>query len=120
MLCLKGKDMDYLQMTAPCSLDGFNCHFFLAHKDQEAMNQVEHWSKELNIPLKIMLCRGCRDHNGQIQLQKHLSGESHRCAAYECSQSEGLKFCGDSDQFPCDNLHSYADKALSELSTLTI
>jgi len=33
--------MDYLQMTDPCGRDCFNCHFFLAHKDQEAMNQPD-------------------------------------------------------------------------------
>lgn len=58
-----------------------------------------------------MLCKGCRSHNGQIPLQKHAFGEAHRCAAYECSQKKGLKFCGECDQFPCNNLHSYADKA---------
>jgi len=103
--------MNYLQMTAPCGLDCFNCHFFLAHKDPEAMRQVEQWSKELNISIEIMHCRGCRNHNGQIPLQKHLFGDSHRCAAYECSQDKGVKFCGDCEEFPCDNLHPYADKA---------
>ena len=29
----------------------FNCTFFLAHEDQEAMKQVEQWSEELNIPV---------------------------------------------------------------------
>ena len=43
--------MDYHQMTAPCGLDCFNCAFFLAHEDQEAMKQVEQWSEELNIPV---------------------------------------------------------------------
>ena len=103
--------MDYFQMTAPCGLDCFNCQFFLAQEDEEAMNKVIKLSKEHNIPLGIMLCKGCRSHNGQIPLQKHVFGESHRCAAYECSQEKGLKFFGDCDQFPCDNLHPYADKA---------
>ncbi len=65
--------MDYYQMTAPCGLDCFNCTFFLAPEDHEAMKQVEQWSEELNIPVKTMLCHGCRSHNGQIPLQKHLS-----------------------------------------------
>jgi hypothetical protein len=103
--------MDYLKMTAPCGLDCFNCPFFLAHKEPEAMSQVQQWSKELHIPMDIMFCRGCRNHNGQIPLQKHLSGEAHRCAAYECSQDKELDFCGECEQFPCDNLHPYADKA---------
>ena len=103
--------MDYFQMTAPCGLDCFNCHFFLARKDQEAMREVEKLSKEYKIPVDIMLCSGCRNHNGQITLQKHVFGEAHRCAAYECCSAKGLKFCGDCEQFPCDNLHPYADKA---------
>jgi hypothetical protein len=103
--------MDYYQMTAPCGLDCFNCHFYLARKDKEAMNMVEKLSKEYNIPVDIMLCNGCRSHNGQIPLQKHVFGDAHRCAAYECSRGKGLRYCSDCDEFPCDNLHPYADMA---------
>jgi hypothetical protein len=103
--------MDYCQMTAPCGLDCFNCHFYLACKDKEAMNMVEKLSKEFNIPVEIMLCKGCRSHNGRIPLQKHVFGDAHRCAAYECSQGKGFEYCGDCDEFPCDNLHPYADMA---------
>lgn len=104
--------MDYFQMTAPCGLDCFNCHFYLAHEDQEAMKVVEKLSEKLNIPVEIMLCKGCRSHSGKIPLQQHIFGEAHRCAAYECSQkSKNLDFCGDCDEFPCDHLHPYADKA---------
>ena len=106
--------MDYFQMTDPCGLDCFNCHFYLAQEDQDAMNTVVKISKDYNIPLEVMLCKGCRNHDGRIPLQKHVFGEAHRCAAYECSKEKGLNFCGDCDQFPCDNLHPYADKA-SEL-----
>jgi hypothetical protein len=103
--------MDYLKMTAPCGLDCFNCHFFLARADKEAMKTVEKLSAKHSIPIDVMLCKGCRCHNGQIPLQKHVFGEGHRCAAYECSKEKGLDFCGDCDQFPCDNLHPYADMA---------
>ena len=103
--------MDYFQMTAPCGLDCFNCHFFLAPEDKEAMSTVKTLSEKFNIPVALMLCNGCRKHNGQIPIQKQIFGDAHRCAAYECSQSKGLKFCGACDQFPCDNLHPYADKA---------
>ena len=103
--------MDFFQMTAPCGLDCFNCHFYLANENQDAMSKVEELSKEHNVPVEIMLCNGCRHHDGQIPLQKHAFGETHRCAAYECSQEKNLKFCGDCDQFPCDNLHPYADMA---------
>ena len=97
--------MDYYQMTAPCGLDCFNCHFYLASKDREAMRTVKKLSEEFDIPVDIMLCNGCRNHSGQIPLQKQVFGDTHRCAAYECSQGKGLRFCGDCDEFP------YADKA---------
>lgn len=103
--------MDYVQMTAPCGLDCFNCTFYLAREDQEAMKEVEGWSKQFNIPVETMLCKGCRKHNGQIPLQKHIFGETHECAAYECCQERGHRLCGDCREFPCDHLHPYADKA---------
>ena len=103
--------MDYLQMTAPCGLDCFNCLFYLALKNRKAMNKVEILASEYTIPVEKMVCRGCRKHDGKIPLQKHVFGEIHRCAAYECSREKNLQFCGDCDQFPCDNLHPYADKA---------
>lgn len=103
--------MNYSQMTAPCGLDCFNCTFYLANEKADAMKQVEQWSKELDIPLEVMNCRGCRNHDGQIPVQKYLFGEKHCCAAYECSKREGIQFCGECEHFPCDYLHPYADKA---------
>lgn len=103
--------MDYYHMTAPCGLDCFNCHFYLAHKNRKSMEIVERLSSEYTIPVETMLCKGCREHDGQIPLQKHLFGEDHRCAAFKCSMSRGFVFCCDCRDFPCDNLHPYADKA---------
>ncbi len=103
--------MDYTHLTAPCGLDCFNCAFFLVDIDEEASKQVKKWSNELQIPLEIMKCRGCRSHDGQIPLQKHIFGEQHRCAAYECGKEKSHEFCGNCDDFPCDKLHPYADKA---------
>ena len=103
--------MDYLQMTAPCGLDCFNCTFYLAREDSEAMKQLEIWSEKLNIPTEIMRCEGCRNHDGQIPLQLRLFGDDHRCGAYECSKAKKVAFCGECEDFPCDYLHPFADKA---------
>ena len=103
--------MDILHMTAPCGLDCFNCHFYLAREDPEALRTVEQLSDQYRIPVDVMLCDGCRAHDGRIPLQKHVFGEAHRCAAYECARTKGVALCGDCDQFPCDHLHPYADKA---------
>ncbi len=106
--------MDYLKMTAPCGLDCFNCHFYLANDDSEALETVKEIAAHYKMPMDVMLCGGCRAHDGRIPLQLHAFGEDHRCAAYECAKEKGMTFCGDCDRFPCDNLHPHADRA-SEL-----
>ena len=103
--------MDYQKMTAPCGLDCFNCDFFLANSDEEILERVKIRMKEYNLP--VILCKGCRAENGKIPLQKYVYGENHRCAAYECTCSKGIQLCSECDEFPCDKLHPYADKAVS-------
>jgi len=83
----------------------------LAIENKEARAAVEKMSEEYNVPVEIMLCKGCRYHDGRIPLQKHIFGDSHRCAAYECSKTKGIDFCGECNDFPCDNLHPYADRS---------
>ena len=102
---------DYFNLTAPCGLDCFNCRLFLAHEDPDARAEVEQMAEAYGVPFEIMLCRGCRNHNGRIPVQQHIFGEAHRCAAYECSRKEKVDFCGECKQFPCDSLHPYSDKA---------
>ncbi|ACL06367.1 conserved hypothetical protein [Desulfatibacillum aliphaticivorans] len=101
--------MDYAFMTAPCGLDCFNCIYFLAHEDDAAMEEVKKISEQYGTPIDVMLCMGCRAHDGRIPLHQHLFGEDHRCASYECVKGKELEFCGDCDDFPCDFLHPYAD-----------
>ena len=103
--------MDYFKMTAPCGLDCFNCQFFLANDNAEALEMVKKMAEDYSMPVDVMLCKGCRAHDGRIPLQKHRFGSLHRCAAYECSKEKGMNFCGECEDFPCDNLHPYADMA---------
>ncbi len=103
--------MDCFELTAPCGLDCFNCVFYLAPENPEAKARVEQLAKEHNMPMDVMECRGCRHHEGRIPLQIHMFGDSHRCAAYECARSKDHHLCGDCENFPCDSLHPYADKA---------
>jgi hypothetical protein len=103
--------MDHLQMTAPCGLDCFNCTFNPVQEDEKVMKQVELWSEEYNLPTDVMLCQGCRNHDGQIPLQKHLFGDAHRPAAYQCSKTKNVVFCVECEAFPCDYLHPCTDRA---------
>ena len=103
---------DALELTAPCGLDCFNCDFYLVTRDDpDAKKRIVEMSQQHNMPIEILRCEGCRAHDGKIPLQKHVFGEDHFCAAYECSQSKGVDLCCDCDDFPCDHLHPYADRA---------
>ena len=91
-------------MTAPCGLDCFNCPMYLANENQELRAKI---SKNMEIPIEKAVCRGCRDEGGTIASV----GMAEPCNVYKCIQKKGIQFCSDCNDFPCDHLHPYADKA---------
>lgn len=105
--------MDYLKMTAPCGLDCFNCHFYLARENQEAANTLRMYSRLFEIPVEIMLCEGCREQQGIIKIHKNVSdrGESEPCRPYACTKEKNIDFCYECPDFPCENLQPYSDRA---------
>ncbi len=111
----EGRVVDYLLKTAPCGLDCFNCVFYLAREDSRAMEELERYQRVLGVPVEVMFCRGCRPQGGCIKL--HLNpmvsnrSEGEPCPAYACSRAKGVDFCFQCDEFPCDHLHPYADRA---------
>lgn len=102
---MKGGLMDYKQMTAPCGLDCFNCGVYLAGKDEALRANI---AKRLGVPPEKVACKGCRNENGTIAL----IGMTEPCKVYKCISKKGMDFCFECPDFPCDNLHPYADMAL--------
>jgi hypothetical protein len=98
------ESMDYREMTAPCGLDCFNCPMYLAEKNEEMRTII---SQKLGIPKEEASCSGCRNQGGTIAFLKM----SQPCNVYRCITEKGLDFCCDCDDFPCDHLHPYADRA---------
>jgi hypothetical protein len=97
--------MDYYQMTAPCGLDCFNCPAHLAIDDQGVR---AHISKMFGIPIDKAACRGCRIEGGTCL---EILGQNVSCGVYTCTDKKGIQFCCGCNDFPCDNLHPYADQA---------
>lgn len=91
-------------MTAPCGLDCFNCPLYLANENEEIRLVI---SKTLNIAPEKAVCRGCRNENGIIPI----FNMTEPCRVYKCIQQKNIEFCFNCPDFPCDNLHPYADKA---------
>jgi len=96
--------MDYTQMTAPCGLDCFNCPMYLANENQELREAI---SKKQGIPFEQAVCKGCRNEHGTIAFL----GMTQPCNVYRCIDRKAIQFCCYCDEFPCDHLHPYADRA---------
>ncbi len=96
--------MDYTQMTAPCGLDCFNCPLYLANEDHALKTAI---AQKANIPADKAVCKGCRNENGTIPFLNM----TEPCNVCQCIEQKGLEFCCDCNDFPCDHLHPYADKA---------
>lgn len=104
--------MDYRHMTAPCGLDCFNCFFYLATQgDEESLRITKAYHETMGVPEEIMRCNGCRAHEGNPPMHAVSMDREGPCPAYGCSTEKGLDFCCDCDDFPCDHLHPYADRA---------
>jgi hypothetical protein len=101
---VRGDDMDYKQMTAPCGLDCFNCPVYLARENEKLRAAI---AKNMDIPFERAVCSGCRNENGTIAFL----GMTEPCNVYRCIEKKGISFCCDCSDFPCEHLHPYAEKA---------
>ena len=92
------------KMTSPCGLPCFHCLAHLATTNPEIRKKM---SEALNIPEEKATCEGCRPQEGRIKLLK----PNEQCKVYRCVTEKKIDFCNECDNFPCERLHPYADKA---------
>jgi hypothetical protein len=102
---MENKKMNLRELTAPCGLDCFNCIFYLANDDEGARKQVELFGQQYGFPPEKALCQGCRKRSGVPPLA------IEPCKVFRCISAKGIESCADCSDFPCDNLHPYADMA---------
>ena len=96
--------MDYMQMTAPCGLDCFNCALYLANNNEKLRKAV---AAKMNLPEDEAVWQGCRAHGGKIPALKM----TEPCHVYRCISEKGYQFCFECPDFPSDHLHPFADMA---------
>lgn len=96
--------MNYKLMTAPCGLDCFNCPLFLAKENDKIREYV---AKATGLPIEKAFCNGCNPQKGIM----YQFGKTEPCNVYKCITAKGIDMCSDCDEFPCDHLHPFADKA---------
>jgi hypothetical protein len=102
------EDMNLRELTAPCGLDCFNCQMYLANFDEEIKKQLTLKLKEQGMSTDKVTCQGCRKENGICPLGGIMT---EPCKVFKCINSKEIESCADCDDFPCDNLHPYADMA---------
>ncbi len=98
---------DVRELTAPCGLDCFNCVCYLANDNEDIRKQVMSSSQ---VSYEDATCKGCRKENGVIPI-RCAYGHTEPCKAFRCVSAKGIESCADCTDFPCDNLHPYADHA---------
>lgn len=101
---MENKNMDLKELTAPCGLDCFNCIAYLANDNAELRKQI---AAGTGVPYEEAACEGCRKENGVCRFL-HMK---EPCKVFKCVSSKGIESCADCSDFPCDNLHPYADMA---------
>jgi len=85
-------------------MDCFNCPAYRANEDMNIRADI---SEKLNLPIEASKCKGCRHAGGTILFL----GDKRPCNIYSCTNEKGITYCFECVEFPCDNLHPYADKA---------
>ena len=85
--------MDYLNMTAPCGLDCFNCPVYLANDNEGIRKAV---AERLGLSPEQAVCSGCRNENGTIAC----IGMTEPCSVYRCIAKRDIDFCCDCGEFP--------------------
>jgi hypothetical protein len=100
------------ELTAPCGLDCFNCPFYLANENEEIRKLIQSTISSTGYILsdEEAVCKGCRRENGMPPARHRLAQEP--CKVIKCISSKDIESCADCSDFPCDNLHPWADLAL--------
>ena len=106
--------MDYKYMTAPCGVDCFNCHMYLARENKELRAEI---AKSMDLPYDKAVCKGCRGEKGMPVIR---SSDAAICDIYQCTEKKGISFCSDCSDFPCDKLHPLADEASKRIHNVKV
>ncbi len=91
--------MDYKKLTAPCGIDCFNCSMFIENISEELKSML---AKASGKSRDEVACKGCREQGGCKMY-------SSSCATLDCVNNQGVEFCFECSEFPCNKLMPCAD-----------
>jgi hypothetical protein len=113
-----GEEMDKQSLVAPCGIACFECNVYKAKENDEYKKRI---SMATGIDESKCVCGGCRSKNGKVFLvgknnvfptgKSVLKDEDDICNIYKCTNKRGIHNCSECNNFPCDKLQPYSDKA---------
>ncbi|HBW33962.1 MAG TPA: hypothetical protein DEF89_00705 [Desulfosporosinus sp.] len=82
--------------SAVCGLFCPSCTLFIATKEDP--ERLKRLAVTLNQTIEETLCEGCRSENRTAYCKK--------CKMVECTLQKGLEFCGECQEYPCEEIKS--------------
>lgn len=84
-------------LAAVCGLFCPSCIVFIAQR--ESPEKREQLAKNLNLPVEAVKCSGCRSATRFSYCDS--------CKLYVCAAEKGIDFCGECDDYPCEELKNF-------------
>ncbi len=88
-------------LAAVCGLFCPSCTIYIAsHSDPE---RLENLAERFGLPPEELMCDGCRSERRIYFCREH-------CKMTKCAAERGIDFCGQCEEFPCDELSEFQSK----------
>jgi hypothetical protein len=110
--------MDYKELTAPCGIPCFECGAYIAKSNEAIRKRI---SEGFGLDYDKSYCEGCRNRKGIGFLSGKnnifpegkclLLNEKGECKIYLCAEKKLIHNCSECNDFPCDNLQPFRDRA---------
>ncbi|MBC2725288.1 DUF3795 domain-containing protein [Desulfosporosinus sp.] len=89
---------DPIKMTsAVCGLFCPSCSVYIATKEDP--ERLKRLAKILNQTIEETHCEGCRS--------EHRTVYCKNCTMIECARRKGIEFCGECEEFPCEEIKTF-------------
>ncbi|MBC2724049.1 MAG: DUF3795 domain-containing protein, partial [Desulfosporosinus sp.] len=83
--------------SAVCGLFCPSCSVYIATKEDP--ERLKRLAKILNQTIEETHCEGCRS--------EHRTVYCKNCTMIECARRKGIEFCGECEEFPCEEIKTF-------------
>jgi hypothetical protein len=93
------KDLDEKKrLSAVCGLFCPSCTVFIGTKEDP--QRLRAFAERYQMPIEAWKCEGCRSEKRSYYCE-------NLCQMVTCAAKKGIEFCGECDEYPCDELKKF-------------